>query len=175
MSWLTSLFARVPFLKAAGAFVAGNYRLVIQYLLVAALITVCGFTLSLWFTKEATETRLTLAESKLETADLQLATLSNQIEQAHQVNREQATEIERLEHLRQLDSAAFGEMIGRFLEASRNDAELRSLVAKLEKENASVKTYLDQRIPSELVCVFNNTCAQATSAGPNHRPRNQDH
>lgn len=159
------LLSKLPFLATAATFVKTRSRLAIEYGLIAVLITVAGFTFSLWLSKGKTEKALSHAKSSL-------ASVQGRLDSVEQINQTQEATIGELKELRLLDAQALTGLLSDYKSLSKSDTRARKRLDTLEKTNEVVRNYLDQRIPPDLVCLLNDTC-RATGTGDTGRDENR--
>lgn len=150
---MLSFLKKVPFLGTAVSFVAGNARLVIEYVLIALAITGAATAIALWY-------RTNYLEAHNDE-------LRERVVNVEAINEAQDKTISDLQALRQQDAAAMAGLVTDYAKLSKSDATARKKLSELEKQNASVRDYLDQPLPHELACMLNNSCiaAQASGAG----------
>lgn len=150
---MLSFLKKVPFLGTAVSFVAGNARLVIEYVLIALAITGAATAIALWY-----------RTNYLEACNDELR---ERVMNVEAINEAQDKTISDLQALRQQDAAAMAGLVTDYAKLSKSDATARKKLSELEKQNANVRAYLDQPLPPELVCMLNNSCtaAQASGAG----------
>lgn len=123
--------------------VKGNHRLLIEYFLIAVVLVTAGLALTMWLQREKYEDRLAVAE-------LNLATARQRLTAVEQVNQGQAQTIASLRHLRELDSRALGGLVSDYAKLTARDATLSREISVLEKNNAEVRSYLDEPVPADL-------------------------
>jgi hypothetical protein len=128
-------------------YVKSHVRLLFGYALIAALITVGGFTASLW---------LRNAEMKTDIANLNtsLVITKNTIEQLTFAATTQHRAISDLVTLRKLDSDALTGLASDVKVINAKDYRTRLQIQNLENQNEAVRNYLNSVIPADLVCVF---------------------
>lgn len=150
---MLSFLKKVPFLGTAVSFVAGNARLVIEYVLIALAIAGAATAIALWYRTNYLEARNDELRERVVNVEV--------------INETQDKTISDLQALRQQDAAAMAGLVTDYAKLSKSDATARKKLSELEKQNANVRDYLDQPLPPELVCMLNNSCtaAQASGAG----------
>lgn len=141
-------------LSGAATFVASKGRLIIEYALIAIVVTLCGVASALWVQKQRTAYTLAKTETRLVGAEGRITAVEG-VNQAHEAT------IQDLKKLRGQDAKAIDGLITDYKGLSKSDEAARSRLQNLEKSNATVRTYLNQRVPAELTCLLNNTCAPA--------------
>lgn len=139
---------QIPMLASAVAAVAGKGRLWLEYLIIAGLIAMAGFCLSLWLKNSATETQLEDVRTRLTTAEL--------VSQSHEAT------IGNLLALRLDDAKALDGVLGELKVMAKTDSVIRWQLKQLEASNEVVKDYLLSPIPLELRCLLERTCAPAS-------------
>lgn len=148
---MLSFLNRVPFLGTAVSFVAGNARLVIEYVLIALAITGAATAIALWY-----------RTNYLEACNDELR---ERVVNVEAINEAQDKTISDLQALRRQDAAAMAGLVTDYAKLSKSDATARKKLSELEKQNANVRDYLDQPLPPELVCMLNNSCTAAKASG----------
>lgn len=152
---MISLLAKLPFVSNVFRFVTGKKRLAIEYGLIAVLIAVAGFTVNLWLSKLQTERDLLQTKTDLHSVKTRLVTVES-------ISESQAATINDLRELRFKDARSLTGLLDDYKALSLSDARARKRLDSLEKSNEAVRTYLDQRIPPDLVCLLDGTCSTAS-------------
>ena len=160
---MISLLTKLPWLAGALGFVKNKKRLVIEYVLLAVLVAVAGFTFTMWLQKERTEKSLAVAQGELQTVKGRLTIVEA-------VNDQQEKTISDLKDLRSEDAKALGGLLSDYKSLAANDARVRRRLTTLEQTNETIRTYLNQPIPSDLVCLLNGAC----NAGDPGRDANRE-
>jgi type II secretory pathway pseudopilin PulG len=153
---ITLLLTKLPWLSTAWGFLKKKRRLVIEYVLIAIVVAVAGFTFSMWLSKERTEKSLLTTENELQAVRQRLGAVES-------VNQQQEATIGELKELRLQDAQAFAGLLADYKVLADNDARARKRLATLEKSNETVRNYLNEPIPFELVCLLNRTCDTGNS------------
>lgn len=149
------LLAKLPFISTVAKFVTGKSRLAIEYGLIAVLIAVAGFTVNLWLSKLKTERDLLQTKTDLQSVQKRLVTVEG-------ISQSQEVTISNLRELRLRDAQSLTGLLDDYKALSLSDARARKRLDSLERTNEAVRTYLDQRIPPDLVCLLDGTCATAS-------------
>lgn len=131
-------------------FFKNKKRLVIEYILVAVVITVAGFTFNLWLQKE--RTKLELAQTKVD-----VVTLQSQLVQVEQINQAQENRITDLQDLRDRDSKALTGLFNDYKNLESKDKSIRKYINMLERDYESVRLYMQGNIPNELSNCLRNS------------------
>jgi hypothetical protein len=139
------------------SFITGNFRLVIEYALIATIVALCGFTAALWSSKLKTEESLAATQNALGVVSQSLNTTVG-------VVSDSVKKISDLSDLRRQDSKALTLLTSNLASLAKKDYEVRSRLQYLESSNEVVKQYLDAPIPPELICLLDDTC----EAGDSH-------
>ena len=155
---ITLLLTKLPWLAGALGFMKNKKRLVIEYALLAVLVAVAGFTFSMWLQKERTEQVLQRAQGELQTVQGRLTVVEA-------VNDQQEQTIANLKDLRVEDARALGSLLNDYKSLAANDARVRRRLTTLEQTNETIRNYLNQPIPSDLVCLLNGTCDKVGNSG----------
>lgn len=150
---MLSFLKKVPFLGTAVTFVTGNVRLVIEYVLIALAIAGAATAIALWYRTNYLEARNDELRERVANVEV--------------INEAQDKTISDLQALRRQDAAVMAGLVTDYAKLSKSDATARKKLLDLEKQNANVRSYLDEPLPPELVCMLNNSCtaAQASGAG----------
>lgn len=159
---ITLLLTKLPWLASALGFMKNKKRLVIEYALIAVLVAVAGFTFAMWLSKERTE-------KSLLTTQLELQTVSSRLNSVEEVNQAQEATISELKELRLKDAQALTGLLTDYKTLADNDYRARQRLSSLEKSNETVRNYLNQPIPPDLVCLLNNTCNAGNSGSDKDR------
>ena len=145
------LLTKLPWLAKALGFFKNKTRLIIEYVLIAAIVAAAGFTFSMWLSKERTEKSLLTTQNELQIVQQRLGAVES-------VNQQQQETIGELKELRFQDAQALTGLLTDYKVLANNDARARNRLATLEQSNETVRNYLNQRIPPDLACLLNNTC-----------------
>ncbi len=159
---MISLLIKLPWIAKALGFFKNKTRLAIEYFLIAVLITVAGATFTMWLSKERTEKSLQVTKTEL-------VTVQDRLVNVERINRDQQETIAELRSLRSKDAEALTGLLYDYKELSKNDTHARQRLTALEDSNDFVKTYLNQRIPSDLACLLNNSCQTRNSGSDKDR------
>ncbi len=151
MIQLLPLLTKLPWLASAVSFIKNKNRLLIEYALIALLVTVSGFTLTLWLSKER-------AENSLITTQAELGEVARRLGIVEFINVQQEATIASLKELRVLDAQVLTGLFKDYRSLVANDARARERLENLEQSNETVRQYLDYIIPPELACLLNATC-----------------
>jgi len=119
-------------------------RLIIEYILIAVLITTAALTLNLWLGKLK-------VESKLSAVTVELGEVKNKIVVLESVNKVQQQTIDDLKNLRAKDSKIVAELISGFDEIASNTSGRASSIETLERKDETVSNYLNTVIPPNLI------------------------
>jgi len=116
--------------------VAGKGRLIVEYILIAAVVILCCVSYMLWLHK-------IYAESELETEKLKIA-------QIEVINKSQQETIEHLKSIREIDGKSVKALAD---STDRIRKSAATTTARLERlENETVRKYLATPVPVELQC-----------------------
>lgn len=141
----------IPFVGTAVGFLTSKFRLVIEYGLIAAVVTLCAVAVSLWGAKKRTELNLATTETRLVRTESRLTTVES-VNQAHEET------IKDLKTLRGQDAKALDGLLNDYRILAQSDTKVRTRLHNLENSNANVRDYLSLPVPVELRCLLNNTC-----------------
>lgn len=162
---ITLLLTKLPWLATAWGFLKNKKRLVIEYVLIAIVVAVAGFTFTLWLSKIRTEKAL--AETRTD-----LVTVQGRLTAVESINQAQEATIGELKELRHADAQALTGLLTDYKVLAENDARARKRLDSLEKTNEAVRTYLNQRIPPDLACLLNGTCEAGNQGSDKDRAGN---
>lgn len=151
--------SKLPFIGKAVTFVTDKKRLVLEYLLIAAVITIGGAAFGLWLKTKAVENDLLQTQVTLESAKSRLTAIEF-------TNEQQAGTIATLRDLRNKDAFAMQGLMSDYKRLSARDKYFRDQLKHLENTNAEVRSYLDTPIPSDLACLLNDCNKDGNQAGP---------
>lgn len=146
----TWIITKLPFIGTLLSSLSAKKRLFIEYLLIAAVITIAGFTFSMWLAK--TQTELSLAQTQTE-----LANVTSRLTTIEFVNEQNQAFITRLKELRARDAKALSGLLQDQQAISAHNTALQRRLDKLEKVDETVQPYLNSDIPASLICLLNNT------------------
>lgn len=147
---MLNLLSKIP----GVSWLTGNFRLVIEYALIAAVVSLAGVAVALWGAKKNTEIVLSKTETRLTGAEARMTTLES-VNQAHE-----ATIVE-LKELRGQDAKALDGLLGDYKILAEADARVRTRLHNLETSNENVRNYLNLPVPAQLDCLLNDTCTPA--------------
>lgn len=137
----------------AVGWVTSNVRLIIEYALIAIIVTLCGTTLAMWSGK-------TLVEKRLLSTEKSLIQVGSRLETVETINEIQEGTITTLKTLRDKDSEIMSKLVDGYDNLVRQDGSVRARLSNLEQSNEAVREYLDKPIPPDLACLLNaTTCA----------------
>ncbi len=154
MGLLGNLFGR-----ALGA-VTGNFRLVIEYILIGLIVAMAGVLFTLWLQKGTIELNLEKTKNSLSTVQERL----DVVEDANSKNNQT---IEQLKQLRIRDNKALQELVQNFQELSDINLAVKNKLRELEATNEVVRKYLNAPIPDSLRGLLNGT---STAHSPGDKP-----
>lgn len=153
---LMTLATSLPVIGSAIAFLKEKTRLVVEYALITLVIGIAGFTFALWLSNKDTEK--SLAESHYKIAEL-----TGRISSAEEINKHQEETIDLLKELRLKDAKALAGLLMDYKAVSEKDSDARLKLLKLGEKNEEVRKYLNLSIPSDLLCLLNNTCQSSAN------------
>lgn len=141
---MLSALSKLPFVGPLFGFVLDKGRLVLEYALLATVVTLAGVTFTLWVQKGQISDKLSETETRVGGLEASVTT--------------QSLTINTLRDLRQKDNQALAGLMQDYRMLSQNDSAVRNRLKALEQTNEVVRKYLESPIPPELLCVLNNTC-----------------
>ena len=125
------------------AWLKGNKMLAAGHVLLTVVIIAGTLAVTLWVQREKTE-------SKLAEATLKIGKLQDRVQIIETVNSAQEATIGNLRDLREQDAKALAGLTTDFEALNLSDSAYKKRLAELEKNNAEVRAYLDQPLPTEL-------------------------
>lgn len=152
-------------LSGVMSFVKNKKRLVIEYALIALLITVAGGTFALWLQKEKTEKELLNTKNTV-------VGLQSRITTIEELNQAQENRINDLKDLRKRDGEALSGVMKDLKSITDNNLVFKRFLNELENKNETVRTFLNQPVPPELAeCLRSYTCETGTPKSGSGRKR----
>jgi aminoglycoside phosphotransferase (APT) family kinase protein len=130
---------------------AGKLRLIIEYLMIAALATVAGFAFNSWMKERD-------LEGQVGTLSTKVGGLSQSLDQAVQANRDQDDAIKALKDLRKNDSDSILGLRKLVETNATKNRQVSDKITQLEQNNAQAKALLDVAVPTAVGCVLDGTC-----------------
>jgi chromosome segregation ATPase len=144
---MLKLLSKIP----GVSWLTGNFRLVIEYALIAGVITLAGVAMTLWGAKAKTEIVLAKTETRLGATENRVTTLES-VNQAHEET------IRELKDLRGQDAKALDGLLNDYKTLAESDSKVRTRLHHLETSNENVRNYLNLPVPAQLDCLLNDTC-----------------
>lgn len=117
-------------------FIKAKPRLFIEYLMIGAVVFLCGVAAYLWSQNELNKSNLSLAEERLTVVEKDNAKLGEAVVF--------------LAAQREKDTDSFKKLTSAIQDEQHNHKLLQDKLQTLEKSNADVKAYLNERIPDDL-------------------------
>lgn len=117
-------------------FIKAKPRLFIEYLMIGAVVFLCGVASYLWSQNELNKSSLSLAEERLTVVEKDNAKLGEAVVF--------------LASQREKDTDSFKKLTSAIQDEQHNHKLLQDKLRTLEKSNADVKAYLNERIPDDL-------------------------
>lgn len=117
-------------------FIKAKPRLFIEYLMIGAVVFLCGVAAYLWSQNELNKSNLSLAEERLTVVEKDNAKLGEAVVF--------------LAAQREKDTDSFKKLTSAIQDEQHNHRLLQDKLKALEKSNADVKAYLNERIPDDL-------------------------
>lgn len=118
------------------SFIKAKPRLFIEYLMIGAMVFLCGVAAYLWSQNELNKSNLSLAEERLTVVEKDNAKLGEAVVF--------------LAAQREKDTDSFKKLTSAIQDEQHNHKLLQDKLQTLEKSNADVKAYLNERIPDDL-------------------------
>lgn len=164
MKLLSNAWALAKGLGTTGlSWVRGKARLIIEYVLLAAFVSLAGFTISTWMQRRELAGRVTELSQTV-------GGLSGSLQQQVDINHQQDQAITELRRLRGLDSQALTGLQKELADAGKKGDNLRQRIAQLEKTNEQARALLDTPVPAELGCLLDGRPCPAAGHGNQSRP-----
>lgn len=130
-------------------FIKAKPRLFIEYLMIGAVVFLCGVAAHLRSQNELNKSNLSLAEERLTVVEKDNAKLGEAVVF--------------LAAQREKDTDSFKKLTSAIQDEQHNHKLLQDKLQTLEKSNADVKAYLNERIPDDLRRLLD---AHSTSSSP---------
>jgi hypothetical protein len=142
--------------------ISGKARLFIDYLLIALLVAVAGYSVNSYLQIKS----LNVSNDTLNT---KVGSLAGAYDRVVDVNKDQQEAIDRLKELRQTDASALSGLREELSKNGKKTASVSAKVSQLEQNNGEAKKVLDTAVPRDLGCVRSGPeCpAPASSSGTN--------
>lgn len=133
-------------------FIKAKPRLFIEYLMIGAVVFLCGVAAYLWSQNELNKSNLSLAEERLTVVEKDNAKLGEAVVF--------------LAAQREKDTDSFKKLTSAIQDEQHNHRLLQDKLKALEKSNADVKAYLNERIPDDLRRLLdaNSTSSSSTDS-----------
>lgn len=148
----------LPIVAPAAAFIKNKVFLVICYLMLGLAIVGGGYGLSQLFLKQRTEVKLAKTETKLVATQQREGALSGIVDQ-------QVKTIGTVSEMRESDGQLAARLLVENKKLAKQKADAEKRLEELERQNETVRTYLNQRVPAELGCMLNDTCPAGNPNG----------
>lgn len=134
------------------SFIKAKPRLFIEYLMIGAVVFLCGVAAYLWSQNELNKSNLSLAEERLTVVEKDNAKLGEAVVF--------------LAAQREKDTDSFKKLTSAIQDEQHNHKLLQDKLKALEKSNADVKAYLNERIPDDLRRLLdaNSTSSSSTDS-----------
>lgn len=117
-------------------FIKAKPRLFIEYLMIGAVVFLCGVAAYLWSQNELSKTNLKHAEQRLTVVE--------------QDNAKLGEAVVFLASQREKDTESYRKLASAIESEQHNHRLLQDKLKALEKSNADVKAYLNERVPDDL-------------------------
>ncbi len=151
--WTTLLIwaTKLPFVSSTITLFKDKKRLLIEYIMIAIVVALCGFSLTMWWQKKNQEETIEAMGKKVTILE--------------SVTTKQSATIDSLKSQREIDSTSLQSLQQDYKNLWQSDQQSKKRLGDLEKQNAKVKKYLDEPIPRELVCLLTDTCKGTDNSG----------
>lgn len=126
-------------------------RLWIEYALVALVLAVAGFAVTIKVQSLQQETHISELSSALERTREQIGVVAS-------VNDAQEQVIMDLADQREVDGKAIVDLMDTYKGLAIIDKNLRGALAQLEKDNEQARSYLNGTIPESVSCLYDGSC-----------------
>lgn len=138
--------------------VSGKARLIIEYVLLAVLVAVAGYSVNSYLQIKG----LSKSNADLNT---KVGGLNGALETVVGVNNDQQEAINRLKGLRQTDASALDGLKKELESNGTKTSKVAAKVSQLEKNNAEAKKVMDTAVPRALGCVREGPECPPASSG----------
>lgn len=132
-------------------------QLFVGYLLLAGLTGVGCVSGVLWWKNSHLEQQVVDQSNRIGSAE---TTIQNQ----QQAIADQSGTISSLQTLRKSDSDAIEALVNDFSTLAKNDHKVQGRLSRLEATNETVRKFMGTAVPSELGCVYDDSCPPETGA-----------
>lgn len=130
--------------------IQSKIRLVIEYGLVAVVITLGGFTIALWAQKKHTDLTLTQVRADLTLSNHKIGVLGSSLKSVQEVNKKQEDTIQELQRLRVLDSETIGSLQAKLQDTIHLRTSEQKKLDQIRNKDEEVDKYLSSPIPARL-------------------------
>lgn len=131
-------------------FIKAKPRLFIEYLMIGAVVFLCGLAAHLWSQNELNKCSLSLAEERLTVVEKDNAKLGEAVVF--------------LASQREKDTDSFKKLTSAIQDEQHNHKLLQDKLRTLEKSDADVKAYLNERVPDDLRRLLDGDTTSTTAA-----------
>lgn len=131
-------------------FIKTKPRLFIEYLMIGAVVFLCGVAAYLWLQNELNKSNLSLAEERLTVVEKDNAKLGEAVVF--------------LAAQREKDTDSFKKLTSAIQDEQHNHKLLQDKLKALEKSNVDVKAYLNERVPDDLRRLLDGDTTTTTTA-----------
>lgn len=133
-------------------------RLWLEYLMLAAILALAGFSLYAHMKGRV----LTENVTRLQTA---VANSDARVKEVEEANAQQVVAIKTIQNLTETQTRLVGGLSEDLQKISLRDKNTALRIGALEKSNAALTQYLDARIPTPVGCMLDNSCEPASANG----------
>jgi len=147
-------------------FAKSKTRLFLEYILLAAFLSLCGFVGYLLIQNANKDTAI----AKMDT---RVSTLQNQQDAYKDANQNLEKNVAYLLLQREKDSSSVLKLMGEFKLFTEGNVDLQNKISNLENQDANVKNYLNTAIPDDLRSLLqepNGTGGSVPNAGDKGHP-----
>lgn len=147
---LTAL-KNLPVIGRFVTFFTDQFRLALEYLLIALVIAIGAFSIHIWIEK-------TKAKQAFSDIRISLEEVKNKAIVQDLLLQAQGEKLSSIERLRSLDAKSLSSLYNELISIAGSDSQLKERINSLENKDESVRTYLDSDVPAGLACVLDETC-----------------
>ncbi|WPJ68557.1 hypothetical protein OMDBNIEC_00071 [Salmonella phage STP-SP5] len=139
-------------------FIKAKPRLFIEYMMIGAVVFLCGVAAYLWSQNELNKSRLDSATAKVESTVQRLGNVEKE-------NKKLGEAVVFLANQREKDTVSFKTLSNALASEKADHKALQDKIKNLEKSNADVKAYLNERIPDDLRRLLDAKSSAPSGAG----------
>lgn len=141
-------------------FLRDKVRLVVEYILIAIIIVCAGTAATLWM--------------KTKNLELSNQRLDSRVVAVEAENKVQADTISELTALRERDAQVTEGLALAMSKIAIKDSSIRTKLQSVEVGDEKVRNFLDDPIPSNIICLLDDTCGEGGHKDPDNKAAKSD-